>query len=139
MTINATLTTKTNDNSNIHKYRKEKHFQESLQLIVANYSDYGGVSMRKIIDCRIYRTEARHYCCIWINDSSKGVHLSGAGMSQGYGYHRPSAAMQAALADARIKLDSDIDGRGDSAMEDALEGIARAMGYSDYLIVKAHG
>lgn len=53
---------------------------------------------------------------------------SGYGKASGYGYHKSSAALQAAITSAGITLTDPIDGRGDQAMEEALRAIAIAQG-----------
>jgi hypothetical protein len=63
------------------------------------------------------------------------LRAAGWGMASGGGYHRVSAAMQAALDRAGIKLDKRIDGVGDRAMEDALRAIAAYLGYASVHVV----
>ena len=53
---------------------------------------------------------------------------SGHGKATGCGYHKASAAIQAAITSAGITLSEDIDGRGDSATETALRAVAIAAG-----------
>ena len=53
---------------------------------------------------------------------------SGYGKAGGYGYHKSSAALGAAITSAGITLTDPIDGRGDRAMEEALRAIAIAQG-----------
>lgn len=53
---------------------------------------------------------------------------SGHGRATGGGYHKASAAMQAAITSAGITLSEDIDGRGDTLIESALRAIAIAAG-----------
>ena len=43
------------------------------------------------------------------------------------GYHKPSEAAQRAIEDAGIVLSRPIDGRGDTAIRDAFEAIAKAV------------
>lgn len=74
------------------------------------------------------------YCSVWIGGN--GHTASGHGSASGYGYHKRSAAMQAAIDSAGIKLSEPIDGRGDSAQRDALSAIARAMGYTAFTIIE---
>ena len=74
------------------------------------------------------------YASIWIN--SPGYHSSGKGKASGYGYHKESAAIAAAIESAGITLDQSIEGIGNTAIEDALKAIAAALGFSDVLIVE---
>lgn len=59
------------------------------------------------------------------------VGCAGHGKATGYGYHKGSAALERALYSAGIKLSADIDGRGDSAVRDALVAIGVALGYAE--------
>lgn len=56
-----------------------------------------------------------------------GTYRHGCGIANGYGYHKASAAIGCALREAGVKLDDDINGRGDSAVDDALVATASAM------------
>lgn len=81
-------------------------------------------------------------CCAWITDSGahlseNGRWLSGVGKADGCGYHKPSAAMQAACVSAGIRFALPFDGRGDRAMEDAALAIARALGFRRCHVVTA--
>lgn len=81
------------------------------------------------------------YCALWVH--ATGVcHTSGKGTASGYGYHKTSAAIDAALTSAGIELfDSKtgnathIDGVGDSAIEDAFIAIGKACGLDSVLIL----
>ena len=74
------------------------------------------------------------YASIWIK--SPGYHSSGKGEASGYGYHKGSAAIGAAIESAGISLDTDISGVGNSAILDALTAIANALGFERVLIVE---
>jgi hypothetical protein len=74
------------------------------------------------------------YASIWIH--SDPHHTAGHGKASGYGYYKTSAAVGAAIDSAGIKLDQDIDGRGDSVIEEALSAICAALGYDNVLIVR---
>ena len=100
--------------------------------------------MKAVMLVRIYGTQSRNYCCLW---TFGGKSSSGSGFAGGYGYHRPSAAVQEALTSAGFELtNSDgkkeyIDGRGDSAIEEFMRAVARDvynLHTDDYLIHKAH-
>lgn len=109
--------------------RKEKHFNRQLTLVT-----YDG-EIKELVQARFYVTPGRHYCCIWVNDNR-----AGGGFAGGYGYHRPSAALQCALDNAGIVLSEAIDGRGDGAMEAAIMAIGVALGYvnTPLRILQAH-
>lgn len=124
-------------------HRKESHFYEQFTAVVFN-----GKSAYDAITLRIYSTDAKCYCCIWIADNCSWVkeardsyYRNGSGSVGGYGYHKASAAAQEAIYNAGIELNEDINGRGDSAIEEAVYSIAAAMwSGEDYHIhiTKAH-
>lgn len=124
-------------------HRKENHFCNQYTAVVFN-----GKSAYDAVTLRLYATEAKHYCCLWINDNCSWVKAArdsyyrlGSGSAGGYGYHRASAAAQEAIYNAGIELSEDIDGRGDYAIEEAVRSIAEAMwsGEGYYVhIVKAN-
>lgn len=107
---------------------------------------------RRIVDCRVYMGHSKNsstvYCSLWVNikDLKKPktwqyAGTSGTGSAGGYGYHKPSAAVQDALVSAGIELyDKDkkrqfIDGVGDSAIRSALLAVAYAAGYNSVIFV----
>lgn len=94
--------------------------------------------VRECVDVKLYTTASRCYCCAWIFGA--GHCSDGSAYAGGYGYHRASAAAGRALRAAGVSLSENIDGRGDSAIRDAVEAIARAMypGCAVH-IVHAHG
>ena len=66
------------------------------------------------------------YCSVWLS-GPKGC-TSGYGVASGYGYHKSSAALDAALRSAGFTLDCRIDGVGDGAIREALLACAKALG-----------
>lgn len=91
-----------------------------------------------IVTARIYYPGTVAYCSLWI--SAAGRYGRGQGKAGGYGYHKQSAALDDAIQDAGIVLDQPIDGRGDSAMIEACEAIARAVtGKRRFITHIAHG
>lgn len=110
-------------------HRKASHFYEQYTAVVFN-----GKSSYDAVTLRIYLTDAKCYCCVWVADNCRWVkeardsyYRNGSGSAGGYGYHRASAAAQEAIYNAGIELDEEIGGRGDSAIEDAVYSIASAM------------
>lgn len=105
-------------------------------------------SKQQIIDCRLYMGRSSNastvYCSIWASGhiNNERVWLSGHGKAGGCGYHKPSAAMQNAIAAAGFTLTDDngdsmpIDGRGDEAMHAAALAIAAVLGYNDVILIK---
>jgi hypothetical protein len=75
----------------------------------------------------------RVWCTLWASDAR--LACNGHGSATGCGYHKTSAALQAAIDSAGITLAQPIDGRGDSAIEDAMLAIADALGYETTTIV----
>lgn len=74
------------------------------------------------------------YCSVWLHTAG---HTSGHGTARGYGYHKQSAALQAALDSAGVKLETAVDGVGDGAMDDAMLALARFAGSRDAIVVRA--
>jgi len=80
------------------------------------------------------------YCSVWIH-AANGQSVSGHGRAGGCGYHKESAAFEAALDSAGVGLLTDdgrvahIGGRGELAIREALEAITRAAGYRGKMII----
>jgi len=102
------------------KFRREAHFRGEISAIdVANGE--------AIVSARIYGSPAgsASYACVWILADPYYGH--GGGRATGYGYHRPSAALQVAIGRAGVRLSEDIDGHGEEAMRNAVRAIAAAV------------
>lgn len=113
----------------IAKYRKEDRFSRQISVVDL---DRG----REVLCARWYNTPARTYCCVWLwNDAASA---RGGAYADGYGYHRGSAALEAALSSAGVTLSEPIGGVGDSAEREALEALARHLGVNRPLLVFAH-
>ena len=118
--------------------------KELVQHIVV-VDDAG--SKRQIVDCRVYMGRSRNastvYCSIWASGyiNNEQVWITGHGKAGGYGYHKPSAAMQNAIAAAGFTLTDDngdsmsIYGRGEGVMHDAAIAIAAVLGYNDVILI----
>jgi hypothetical protein len=111
--------------------------------------------LKNIITVRWYTGRSKSasvvYCSLWAHGD--GVHISGRGAASGYGYHKESAAFQAALESSGVELYVDemdqygkdakdnkgkrcfVDGYGDAAIERACQALAHALGYRKILIV----
>ena len=86
--------------------------------------------MREVVIARWYQARKSDgasliYASIWTYGA--GFDISGHGLATGYGYHKASAALSAALDSAGIVLLEPIAGLGDVASQHALEAIARAI------------
>lgn len=123
---------------------------------------------RVIVDARFWMSASRNantvYCSIWLSGekgkANEGYWSCGKGTAGGYGYHKQSAALQAAIHSAGIELygspynrQETIDvngvnvvqkvkdqrayfgGCGDSAMIDACKAIAYALGCNDAIVI----
>jgi hypothetical protein len=127
--MEATIT-KDQYTGKIGYHRKEKHFVRQYTVINRSFNE--------LITMRFYSTPSVSYACVWINGRNPSVSLAGAGRANGYGYHRASAAAMAALQDAGIILSESIDGRGDSAIEEALKAVATKLTNEPIHIVEAY-
>jgi hypothetical protein len=123
--------TSDNHTGKIASNRKENSFKQQYTLVGLKNG-----KMHEAVVARFYGNGSRAYCCVWVNGN--GYHVSGGGYAGGYGYHRDSAAFGAALDDAGIKLAHSIGGVGDRAIEDAMQAIGYAIGYSVSQVFKAH-
>ena len=86
--------------------------------------------MREVVVARWYMArksdgESPVYASIWTYGA--GLDVSGHGRATGYGYHKASAALSAAMDSAGIVLSERISGAGDGAIRRAVEAIARAI------------
>ena len=74
------------------------------------------------------------HCSIWIRTKAGG-YFSGYGVAGGYGYCKRSAAFDAAVRSAGVKLSENVAGVGEAAVREAMRAIARACGYPKTNIV----
>lgn len=114
---------------------------------------------RHIVDCRVYMgrsaSSSTAYASIWIyGDNVPSNYTSGKGQAGGYGYHKESAAIEAALRSAGVELygtaytntyggkvdfkkQAYIGGVGGDAIKSALLAVAYAAGCKDAVFVGA--
>lgn len=69
------------------------------------------------------------YATIWFNNKDWTIQGSGTGTASGYGYHKESAAIDAACTAAGLTFEKHFDGYGDSPTQLALKALARKLGY----------
>ena len=119
------------ESDKIRSHRKDNGFAREYALIDL-------VDGATVVTLRIYWPGSVAYACVWINRGGQEIHARGAGKAGGYGYCKESAAAHGALADAGVKLEHAIDGRGTSAIHDALSAIAEYLGIARYAIHVAH-
>ena len=86
--------------------------------------------MREVVVARWYQARKSDgaspvYASVWVLGA--GFDISGHGRATGYGYHKASAALSAAIDSAGIVLSERIDGVGEGAIRRAVEAIARAI------------
>ena len=89
--------------------------------------------MREVVIARWYMARKSDgaspvYASIWTYGA--GFDISGHGRAAGYGYHKASAALSAAIDSAGIVLSERISGLGDGASQRALDqsrGLSQAM------------
>ena len=116
--------------SNAVNYSGKKEMMKTFNVVTD--------TLKEIITVRCYMGRSAGasevYAAIWVN--TRGYHSSGKGKASGYGYHKGSAAIGAAIESAGISLDTDISGVGDGAIKEALSAIANALGFERVLIVE---
>lgn len=126
-------------NGNSHRKEGKCHF-ESFSIIDPDRTwerQDGGQEASAVIDCRLYGTGNKNYACIWVSKEPWGW-SSGSGSAGGGGYHRPSASAQEAIERAGFSLSRPIDGRGESAIVEALFAIAKVIGVKKPILFHAH-
>lgn len=112
------------------RHRKENYCH--AEYCVINRAD-----IRPIITVRVYWSQSseRVYSALWIHGNQ---YAAGTGYAGGYGYHKGSAAVHAAFNAAGVKFDESIDGRGESAIWDAVEAVAQFLNFHDYITHKSN-
>ena len=93
-----------------------------------------GEDRREYVTVRWYASRRRDasvvYCSVWVHAPGQPG-TSGHGKAGGGGYCKQSAAMDAALGSAGVKLAESIGGRGMMACREAAEAMARAVGAAE--------
>lgn len=113
-----TMTVKFTDRKQSYK---SSHRKDNL------YNSYRTIDkeFQTIVDCRTYATKSMVYCCIWIRTPYPEPERQGSGSAGGYEYDKESAAVAEAIENAGIDLSQHIGGRGDTAIEIALNAITK--------------
>lgn len=92
-----------------------------------------------ILTARIYYPGSVAYCSLWVSSRANGTYGRGQGKAGGYGYHKQSAALADAIADAGIVMSQHIGGVGETAMNEAVTAIAKALtGRRRFIVHSAH-
>jgi hypothetical protein len=117
--------------------RENGGFLEELSVISLSAKPFNG-RIHPALIARIYikSTKSANTACLWINHGEN--HASGSGQAGGYGYHRPSEALERAINNAGFTLSESIGGVGEGAMESALLAIAKTLGIKRPAIHRAH-
>lgn len=121
----------------VRQNRKENAFYREYAALIPNRGRHACDS-RAIVTVRIYCTNSRAYACLWAYKPDGTISISGGAYAGGYGYHRPSQAVESAFANAGVKLSENIGGVGDDAIERAVIALARELTDSQFLLHVAH-
>lgn len=101
--------------------------KELIERLLLVWYDSKARQIETLVDARCWMSRSSSasvvYCSIWVDGPNAG--WSGYGTAGGYGYHKASAALAEAIRSAGWELDKGLDGRGDSAMREALMAIGR--------------
>lgn len=124
---------KANEKGAVVKHRKEKYFTNEYAGMV-----YAKGELQVVATLRLYNTSAVSYACIWVKSGRHNARTMGGGRAGGIGYHRPDLAAEMAIIDAGYRLSENIGGRGDSAIERAVEAIVKSCGYTKVFIHHSH-
>ena len=123
----------------INKQAKTKFTTSHLKEGKCFLTVYAAIVGDKVpVELRIYDTGKKTTACLWVNDSLSNTYIKGSGASNGFGFDQPSEAAQRAINNAGIVLSEEIDGRGDSAIIEAMQAIATALGHPSAFIFKTH-
>jgi len=121
--------TNSRQSDSIRKARKENHFYKEVAALDPKTG-------HAVVIARFYWPATVCYSCVWVHGNEHG---RGAGKAGGGGYCKESASFGAALDDAGIVLSEPVDGRGEGAVRDAVEAIARAAtGKRRFIIHTSH-
>jgi len=86
-----------------------------------------------VVDARWWVSRSRGsvvYCSVWVSpplDSPLPL-TTGRGSAGGGGYHKESAALEEAFADAGIQFEKHFNGCGDAAMIEAIKAVGAYLG-----------
>jgi hypothetical protein len=124
------------EQSSAENYSNQKELVRAYSVVGIN--DKGELS--EGVTCRVWMGRSSGasvvYASVWTHGKA---YTSGTGKAGGGGYDKVSAAVGDALESAGIKLDEDINGRGDRATRDALIAVARDIMDLDKCIFVSHG
>lgn len=78
-------------------------------------------------------TATNMYCSVWIH--GRNFCTTGAGVADGGGYCKISGSFDTALRSANIQLKRSVHGVGEGAVREAMQAIAKALGYRGQTII----
>lgn len=117
--------------ANARNYWGEKELTNSAVLVVLD-----GEELREVVAVRWWiarRSDGMSpvHCSVWISGGRESREAAGYGKASGCGYHKESAAFEAALSSAGVKLANNVGGAGECAVYEAMHAIANACGFAD--------
>ena len=120
------------DATNGKNYGGEKETVSTYKLVTVETDGNVDTELVVPVEARAYMGRSKDasvvYATVWV--SGNGRYMSGSGRAGGWGYHKESAAIGAAIESAGITLSESIDGVGEGAIRAALNAIADVMGYT---------
>lgn len=124
-TMTAILPEETEIHNIKESARKAHDRQPMVQYIGAHYIE--GDNLHEVVSTKVFRAFQGSVTTVILWVYGKDKWISASGRAGGYGYHKGSAALQEAIDNSKIKISESINGRGDVAMEMAIEAIAKAL------------
>lgn len=97
--------------------REERNIRHGYKAICI--SEDG--KLQELVDLRIGQTDATAYACVWLHVAGYGTYAYGSGKAGGYGYHKSSAAAEAAFRSAGMIFNQSFSGCGDSMTHEAVQ------------------
>lgn len=139
MTNTIRVTKKEQGKSISPNHRKENKFYKGYLL-----AHYAKGEIHNAMDVRIYYTDSRCYCCIWIHASTlegakESFHTGGSAYAGGYGYCKESQAIESAMLNAGLYFNEPFGGHGTQAAEQAMLAIGKDLGLKKCKILRSHG
>ena len=123
---------------------RDKELMHAYRVIDADAPTDKNGYVDTYVDARIYCGRSRSaemvYAIIWASGrDSKGesVYGRGVGSAGGWGRDKASVALGEAISNAGIELSTRINGVGETAIVEAVKGIASALGASRPIVVEA--
>ena len=116
--------------------KKSMSFRDTNQL-VHGYQCINPEDEIAVIDCRIYISKRPYsnsvIAAIWIRDKKNNRFAHGVGIDRGCGYHKGSQAIELAIMEMGIELDSEIGGYGYDKCVETFHALMAEMGYPSFI------